>query len=117
MKDDNTPAIQADIKNYRVHKLMMGENDERMFAVGKRVANHKMLLLELTMPRPGEGAKHVSVKEVAEIPGLAYNDEFTERIFYGQESYLLLAAIRSGNRCGIYKIGLPGSSSGFTTAT
>lgn len=94
---------------------MMGESDERMFAVGRRVANHKMLLLEMTMPRPG--VNHISVREVAEIPGLAYNYEFTERIFYGQEeSYVLLAAIMSGNRCGIYKIGLPGSSSGFTTA-
>ena len=112
---DNTAAIQADIKNYRVLKLMMGKNDEKIFAVGRRAAHHKMLLLEIVMPAPH--TTKISVTELAEIPGLTYSDEFAERVVHGErESFVILAALMGANQCGIYKITLPSSRSGTSAA-
>ncbi|KAJ5867576.1 hypothetical protein N7534_002129 [Penicillium rubens] len=112
---DKTAAIQADIKNYRVLKLMMGKDDEKIFAVGRRAAHHKMLLLEVDMPLPQE--TKISVTELAEIPGLAYSDDFAERVVHGEsESVVILAALMGANQCGIYKITVPSSRSGTSAA-
>jgi hypothetical protein len=111
-EEETRKAIQVDIRNYRVLKLMMGRNDNKLFAVGRRAGYHRMLLLEMNMPV--SDATKISVKEVAEIPGLTYSDEFVEKIFHGpDESYVLLAAFMGANQCGIYKVTLPGSSSGM----
>ncbi|KAJ5547627.1 hypothetical protein N7513_004861 [Penicillium frequentans] len=91
----------ADIHTYRVLKLMMGWDDKRLFAVGKRSANHKMLLLEMTMPGP---AKTTLIKELAELPGLSNDDEFAVRLsFLGEEKFILLAALTNDNRRAIYR--------------
>lgn len=94
-------SAAADIHTYRVLKLMMGWDDKRLFAVGKRSANHKMLLLEMTMPGP---AKKTLIKELAELPGLSDDDEFAERLsFLGKEKFILLAALTNDNRRAIYR--------------
>ncbi|KAJ5512547.1 hypothetical protein N7463_002099 [Penicillium fimorum] len=115
---DKTAAIQADIKNYRVLKLMMGKNDEKVFAVGRRAAHHKMLLLEIAMPAPQETrTTTITVTELAEIPGLTYSDEFAERIVHGEEeSVVILAALMGANQCSIYKITVPRSRSGTSAS-
>ncbi|KAJ9486654.1 hypothetical protein VN97_g6672 [Penicillium thymicola] len=106
---ENTAPILAYIKNYGVLKLMMGPNDEKMFAVGRRAAHHTMLLLEIDIPATRE--TKVSVTELAEIPGLAYRDDFAERVVHSEtESVVILAALMDANRCGIYKITVPRSS-------
>lgn len=106
---ENTAPILAYIKNYGVLKLMMGRNDEKMFAVGRRAAHHTMLLLEIDIPATRE--TKVSVTELAEIPGLAYRDDFAERVVHSEtESVVILAALMDANRCGIYKITVPRSS-------
>ncbi|CAI7603511.1 unnamed protein product [Penicillium glandicola] len=112
---DKTAGIQADIKNYRVLKLMMDKSDKKVFAVGRRAAHHKMLLLEIAMPTPH--AKTISVTELAEIPGLTYRDEFAERVVHGEgESVVIIAALMSANRCGIFKISVPRPKSGTPVA-
>ncbi|KAJ6095506.1 hypothetical protein N7486_006252 [Penicillium sp. IBT 16267x] len=94
-------SAAADIHTYRVLKLMMGWDDKRLFAVGKRSANHKMLLLEMTMPGP---TKKILIKELAELPGLSDDDEFSERLsFLGEEKFILLAALTNDNRRAIYR--------------
>ncbi|KAJ6038519.1 uncharacterized protein N7446_005323 [Penicillium canescens] len=109
--DKATPTIQTSIKNYRVIKLITGQIDEVMFAVGRQVGVHKMLLLEVTMPQ--EEATDISVKEIATLPNLSHHSEFTARIVFDHDgSHLLLAALLDANECGIYKVRLSGPSSG-----
>lgn len=80
---------------------MMGWDDKRLFAVGKRSANHKMLLLEMTMPGP---AKKILITELAELPGLSDDDEYAERLsFSGEEKFILLAALMNDKRRAIYR--------------
>ncbi|KAJ5994331.1 hypothetical protein N7451_010055 [Penicillium sp. IBT 35674x] len=94
-------SAAADIHTYRVLKLMMGWDDKRLFAVGKRTANHKMLLLEMTMPGR---ARTTLIKELAELPGLSDDDEFAVRLsFLGEEKFILLAALTNDNRRAIYR--------------
>ncbi|KAJ5923408.1 hypothetical protein N7454_008653 [Penicillium verhagenii] len=96
------PSVAADIHTYRVLKLMMGWDDKRLFAVGKKAANHKMLLLEMTMPTPRR--KETLIKELAELPGLSDDDEFTERLsFQGDEKFILIAALTNDNRRALYR--------------
>ncbi|CAI7617498.1 unnamed protein product [Penicillium discolor] len=99
----DTSAAKVDIKNYRVLKLMMGENDQKIFAVGRRAAHNTMLLLEIAIPTPEE--TRISVTELAEIPGLRYRDEFAERVVHNEEeSVVILAALGGADQCRIYKI-------------
>ncbi|QQK43247.1 Serine/threonine-protein kinase STK [Penicillium digitatum] len=106
-QEDLLPSIQYDIKNYRVIKLMMAKNDDKLFAVGRRAAHHTMLLLEIAIPPQ---ATRSSVTELAEIPGLKYSDEFAERIVHGEEeSVVILAVLMGANQCRIYKITVPRS--------
>jgi hypothetical protein len=94
-----------------VIKLITGQNDEVMFAVGRQVGVHKMLLLEVIMPQ--EEATDISVKEIAALPNLSHHCEFTARIVSDHDgSHLLLAALLDANECGIYKVRLSGPSSG-----
>ncbi len=106
--DELTPTIHSDIKNYRVLKLMMGWHDDKMFALGTSSANHKMLLLELTMPRAS--TDKVSVTELTPLPGLSYEDEFAERLSGEErgEKYVLIAALTGTNKRAIYRVRLPG---------
>ena len=99
----DTSAAKVDIKNYRVLKLMMGENDEKIFAIGRRAAHNTMLLLEIAVPTPEE--TRISVTELAELPGLTYSDEFAERVVHSEEeSVVILAALGGADQCRIYKI-------------
>ncbi|KAJ5759042.1 hypothetical protein N7520_006198 [Penicillium odoratum] len=99
-------SATADIHTYRILKLMMGWDDKRLFAVGKRY--HRMLLLEITMPglRRNETpiTKEISITELAELPGLSDDDDFTERLSsQGDEKFILLAALTNDNRRAIYR--------------
>lgn len=103
---DTHPATQTDIQNYRVVKLMMGWDNQRIFAIGKTQASDKLLLLE--MKTPGQSTRNVSVRELAQLPGLSYRDVFVERAVFGKdENYVLIAAMMAANQCVIYKVRLP----------
>ncbi|KAJ5650893.1 uncharacterized protein N7484_004616 [Penicillium longicatenatum] len=94
-------SAAADIHIYRVLKLMMGWDDKRLYAVGKRSANHKMLLLEMSMP--GQ-TRSLVIKELAELPGLSDDDAFSERLYsQGEKKFILLAALTNDNRRAIYR--------------
>lgn len=107
MADAFMPAVQLDIKNYRVLKLIMGRRDEKLYAVGRPLASHRMLLLEITMPRPA--STEVSVRELAPLPGLSYDVEFTERLSdEREENYVLIASLAGANqRAAIRRVRLP----------
>ena len=103
---DPTRDMQKDIPNYRILKLMMGWHDERLFAVGTISANHRMLLLDISIPRPGESTP-ITVHELAQLPGLSYGDEFTERLSDEKgEKYVLIAALGGANRRTIYRVSI-----------
>jgi hypothetical protein len=94
-------SAAADIHIYRILKLMMGWDDKRLYAVGKRSANHKMLLLEMSMPGQTRG---LLVKELAELPGLSDDDAFSERLYFqGEKEFILIAALTNDNRRAIYR--------------
>ncbi|KAJ5765990.1 uncharacterized protein N7511_003606 [Penicillium nucicola] len=107
------------ITNYRVIKLISGLNHKVMFAVGRKLGDLRIILLEITinipMPQADNtdiSAADISVKEVAILPNLSYHSEFTARVFLDQgNSYFLLAALLDSNACGIYKVCLDGASS------
>lgn len=102
---------QNDIKNYRIVRIMLSNNDARIFAVGKPVASHKMLLLEL-IERPHKKLRDFSVEELVSIPGLAPKDEFKERLCEDEgETFVLLASLSAEGQRAIYKIRVPASSS------
>jgi hypothetical protein len=104
LEEANTAlAIQVDIKSYRLLKLMTGWDKWKMFAIGRHVASHNMILLEVQLPRPGVG--DLSIKELAQFPGLSYNDQFVETLGNIQgEKYVLLAALMSANQRAIFKV-------------
>ena len=94
---------------------MMGENDEKIFAVGRRAAHNTMLLLEIAIPTPED--KRISVTELAELPGLRYSDEFAERVVHSEEdSVVILAALGGADQCRIYKITVSKSISSSAVA-
>lgn len=99
--------IHRDIPNYRVRKLLMAWHDDRMFAVGRTSANHKMLLLEMAVPREQTGP-HVVIRELAQLPGLSADDEFVVGLSDEEgEQYILVAVLAGVNRRAIYRIRLP----------
>ncbi|KAF4585780.1 ankyrin repeat protein [Ophiocordyceps camponoti-floridani] len=93
--------VQKDIPNYRVCRLLMGHCDSRLFALGTMSANHRMLLLEMRVPQP---EADLEVRQVAHLPGLSYNDEFSEMLWdEGGEGYILIAALTRT----VYRVAIP----------
>jgi hypothetical protein len=104
---DQTTSITKVIKNYRVHRLMMEWNDRILFALGTASGNQRMLLLKISLPL--SDADNVSIKEIAQLPGLSYDAEFTERLSTENDiKYVLIASVERGSRHVIYKICLSG---------
>lgn len=98
-----TRAIQADIKNYRILRLMTGWDKWKMFAIGRHVASHNMILLEVQLPRPG--FSDTLIEELGRFPGLSYNDQFAVALGNHQGvKYVLLAALMNANQRAIYKV-------------
>ncbi|KAK3381856.1 hypothetical protein B0H63DRAFT_435372 [Podospora didyma] len=96
------PPIHKGLKNYRVLKLIMDWHDDKMFALGTTPLNQRLLLLELTVPR--SEAEKVDIRELAQLPGLSHNDEFTVRLSdEAGEKYILVAALVGANRRAIYR--------------
>ena len=97
-------SCQADIKNYRILKLMTGWSKKKMLAVGRNVASHNMILLEVELP-VSEFSK-VSIKQLAQFPGVSYNDRFVvqTRGEANEDKYVVLAALMSANQRAIYKV-------------
>lgn len=106
MGNEFSPAIQTRINNYRVLKLMMGWDDEKMFALGTPPASHKMLLLEMTIPR--SGTDKIYAKELAQLPGLSCDDEFRGMLSddKSEQRHVLIATLAGANQCAIYRVPL-----------
>lgn len=83
----------------------MSWDDTKIFAIGTPEASLRMVLLEIKAPRRRE--TRVSVKEIEQLPGLSYHDDFTEVLSYKREKkYVLIAALMEANQHAIYKVAL-----------
>lgn len=97
------PSVEADIHNYRILTLMMGWDGKRLFAIGKKLASHKIILLQMKIP--AKANKGVEVTELAAFPDLSDDDDFTVKLSSGgNEKFVLLAARIERDQRAIYKI-------------
>lgn len=86
-------------------------HDNKIFALGTASGNQRMLLLMIQLPL--SEADDISIKELAQLPSLSYDGEFTERLSTENgKMYVLIASVERGNRHAIYKINLPGEGLG-----
>ncbi|KAL2869112.1 protein kinase family protein [Aspergillus lucknowensis] len=104
----DTAPVRKDIKNYRLIKLMVGEKDDRMFAMARKSANHRMMLLEMKVPQ--HRSDELSIRELAYLPDLTEDDRFTERLCeVDGESSVLIAALVGRDRRSVYRVGVDGA--------
>ncbi|KAL2816012.1 hypothetical protein BDW59DRAFT_177472 [Aspergillus cavernicola] len=97
--------IRKEIKNYRVVKLMIGSNDLKMYALARASASSRLLLLQMTVPQSND--EDISVRELAHLPGLSADDQFTERVWDGDmEKCVLIAALVNNSKRAIYRVRL-----------
>lgn len=100
---DNSQAIQDEVKNYRILKLMTGWDQGKMYAIGRHLASHNMLLLEVRLPQVEFSG--IFVRKLAKLAGLSYNDQFVGTVSNIQRGkYILVAALMSANQRAIYKV-------------
>ncbi|KAL2826296.1 kinase-like domain-containing protein [Aspergillus cavernicola] len=105
---DLTGPIRRDIKKYRILRLMIGSCDEKMYALARESTNYRMLLLEMTVPRSIND--ELCPRELAHLPDLSENDQFTERLCdTDREKCILIAALVGRDQCAVYRVGLDGT--------
>ncbi|KAL4783305.1 kinase-like domain-containing protein [Aspergillus varians] len=92
---ESTVPIQKDIKNYRVLKLMMGSNDDKLYAVARQSTNYKLVLIEMTVPR--SNADELRFKELAHLSDLSSDDQFTTQLSDADGGKYVLIASLVGN--------------------
>lgn len=102
-------AITSDIHNYLILRLMMARDDSRLIALGKRLTSYKMLLLEISLPSRED--RHAHIKELAELPGLSEDDDFTEQLCFERgenvslrDNFVLLAAFTKEKKRVVYRV-------------
>lgn len=117
LQKPRTNDVQHLIKSYRILKLVMDCDDRKMFALGTHLGKSQVYLLELTVPQSETGK--VPVRELAVLPGLSQDDEFTLVLSYnpqqpseGGEKYILIAALATTSPRWVYRIPLEDSSIG-----
>ncbi|KAL4927346.1 protein kinase family protein [Aspergillus undulatus] len=97
--------IQQDIKNYRVLKLLAGLKDDKLYAVARQSANHRMLLVVMTVPRSNTDV--LQITELAQLGGISEDDPFTVRIRdTDSQTSLLISAVVGSARPAIHKVEL-----------
>lgn len=85
----------------------------KIYALAVPNASHRVVLLEMRVGINSSG--EVAVREIAQLEGLGYDDEFTERLCEHEENgggggggggYVLVAALVGANRRAIYRVPL-----------
>ncbi|KAK1638668.1 kinase-like domain-containing protein [Colletotrichum phormii] len=109
----NTSHVQARrsrypkiIENYRLLRVMIDPSDDTIFALGSRADGGCILVLEIARP---ETRDPVVIRELAQLPGLSENDEFTGTIVGNDGNrHILITALVGANRHAVFKIDLSG---------
>ncbi|RDA93444.1 hypothetical protein CP533_2659 [Ophiocordyceps camponoti-saundersi (nom. inval.)] len=97
---DSSREVQKDIPNYRVRRLLIG-HDGRLFALGTTAASYRMLLLEIRVPNQ---ESELVVRQLGQLPGLSYSDDFCEMLSDGQDEKCILVAALTRT---IYRVAIP----------
>ncbi|KAL3456860.1 kinase-like domain-containing protein [Aspergillus heterothallicus] len=101
--------IQKEIKNYRVLKLMMAINDDKMYALARKSGNHRIMVLEMKVP--GTQGDELCARELADLPDLSEDDEMTERLHENEgEKFITIAALVGKGRRAIYRVDINGQN-------
>ncbi|KAL4945255.1 hypothetical protein BDV06DRAFT_45168 [Aspergillus oleicola] len=101
--NNNTDSIQVDIKNYRVMKLLIDLEDDRLYAVARQSANYRVVLVRMTIPR--SNADDIRPTEIAQLEDFSEDDPFTMRITEtGRQTSLLISSVVSSGRPAVRKI-------------
>ncbi|KAL4742688.1 hypothetical protein BDV11DRAFT_210919 [Aspergillus similis] len=107
--EDTTAPIQKDIKQYRLLKLLINFQDDKLYAVARQPLNYRLLLLEMTLPQ-STGDK-LCFRELACLPDIAKDDQFVERLreVEGGGCFLIASLVGSGRRA-IHRVGFDDSA-------
>ncbi|KAK7440161.1 serine/threonine protein kinase [Colletotrichum acutatum] len=93
------------IEEYRLLRVMADQNDDTIFALGIKPDGGRIRLLEITIP---ETRDPMTVRELAQLPSLSENDEFTGTIVGDDGSrHILVTALVGSHRHAVFKINLP----------
>ncbi|KAL4811756.1 hypothetical protein BDW67DRAFT_148678 [Aspergillus spinulosporus] len=102
--EDTTAPIHRDIKQYRLLKLLMNSQDNKLYAVARRPINYRLLLVEMTIPRSAED--NLRFKELACLPDLTKDDQFIERLREVEGGgCILIASLVGSSRPAIHRVG------------
>ncbi|KAL4951067.1 kinase-like domain-containing protein [Aspergillus filifer] len=71
-------SIQSDIKNYRVRKLLISLQDDRLYAVARQSANSRMVLVSMTVPH--SNTDDTRPTEIAQLEDFSEDDPFTMKL-------------------------------------
>ncbi|KAL3481350.1 hypothetical protein BJX99DRAFT_271288 [Aspergillus californicus] len=102
---ETTRSIRKDIKKYRILRLMMGSRDDRMYALARESTSYRILLLRVTVPQ--SNGDQLSLTELAHLPGLSGDDQYSVKLNdIDSEKRILVAALVGDNKCAIYQVRL-----------
>ncbi|KAK1498300.1 Sec34-like family protein [Colletotrichum tamarilloi] len=107
----NSPTRRSrypnNIEGYRILRVMVNQNNDAIFALGIKRDGGRIRLLEIVIPEMG---RPVSVRELAQLPSLSEDDEFTGNIVGDDGSrHILVTALVGPSRHAVFEINLPGS--------
>jgi hypothetical protein len=101
--EGTTAPIQRDIKQYRLLKLLINSRDDKLYAVARQPINYRLLLVELTLPRSTEDKLRFT--ELACLPDLAKDDQFTQRLREVEGGgCILIASLVGSGRPAIHRV-------------
>ncbi|KXH32372.1 serine/threonine protein kinase [Colletotrichum simmondsii] len=93
------------IEEYRLLRVMVDQNDDTTFALGIKRDGGRIRLLAITIPETGHS---VAVRELAQLPSLSENDEFTGTIVGDSGNrHILVTALVGPSRHAVFNINLP----------
>jgi hypothetical protein len=85
------------VAKHELLSLMMDPSDEKMYAIGKRSLQNRLLVLEIPTPKPHSDPE---VNELAKIPELTYGvvKLVSRLVTVGDQKQIIIAALAGGNQ-------------------
>ncbi|KXH66780.1 serine/threonine protein kinase [Colletotrichum salicis] len=100
------PLYPKTIENYRLLRVMVDQIDDTIFALGTKADGGCIRLLEVTRH---ETRDPVTVRELAQLPSVSENDEFTGTIVGDDgNKQVLVTALVGSSRHAVFRINLSG---------
>jgi hypothetical protein len=96
-------SVQNRVKGYKLQKILMNREDDRIICFGTREANNELWLLGILLPTP---RRPIMVEEIAKLPGIIPKSEFSVAIHQSDPTsdlYVLVASLDGR----IYQVKIP----------